>query len=953
MLWVYAANAQQYLMRNFSIQDGLSHANVYRIFQDRKGFLWFCTDYGLCSYNGQVFNTNFADKEGLLNDAVMSVSEDSAGVKYINTYKRGLLVLTDSSLKRYSITEGAYPSFSLHAVRDKYTTWIVSKMGLFRLTGSRISKYNIRDKYGKDVVFNRLTRAGGDLLLCGSNGIYCIKDSIVVPFMAAGIIDTTVAVCGAGNGKYYVALKHKILLLGSGKVAQTYVLPPNQLIKTILYDRQGNLWVALDGEGMLLLQNGILRNITTLLSLNKTVVNDMLEDNEGNIWLATYGAGVFKIGSTNVLAYQPGGSNSNIYCRALCSYGGDKILIGSVGKVSLWNEGVITQVNLNLLHVDNYVYFVSARGSRIFIGTSDGLIVYDSETKRERKIKYEKFYAAIAFCADDAGYIWIGDYTGLYKLKDEQLYAATPVCAGVHRYNAICQDRDGSMWYATDTGLIHANSNGVPAIWLNGVQINDVAADPHGRIWVATNDGSGYIWNNKLKLFTKEDGLASNKCNKLLVQGERLWIATLSGLTYVDLSTLHIEKYVAGPGKDDILSLCGGSDGKLFAGTASKLISMRVADAGPVNAPPPVYITFARTATAQTNMPTELKLAYNDNKLTIGFIGLSYSEPYSVEYRYRIEGLQDSWYTTRSTLIELQALPSGQYTFVLNARKNDGSWGGDARMIITVATPVWKTWWFITVAALACITLLMYTVRKRTIRQEWKRRKQLQQYSKIVYLKQQALSALINPHFIFNCMNSIQYYLDNNENDKANSYLTDFAQLIRMTMEDAQKVWISLDNELARIRLYLSLEQLRFGEKLTYEIHVAETLDLLNTYIPNMVLQPYIENAIWHGIMPKEENGIINITFMPHGEQEIKICISDNGGGIPEGCEEQETGGHYGMKLTKERLELLKALSGENYEVQATQRVDAQGNVAGTLIEVLITARPADISLRRYEDEEQ
>src|SRR5690606_34772303 len=140
-----------------------------------------------------------------------------------------------------------------------------------------------------------------------------------------------------------------------------------------------------------------------------------------------------------------------------------------------------------------------------------------------------------------------------------------------------------------------------------------------------------------------------------------------------------------------------------------------------------------------------------------------------------------------------------------------------------------------------------------------------------------ALSALINPHFIFNCLNSVQYYLNKNQNNLANEYLADFAKLIRLTMEQSQETFITLQEETERLELYLSLEKLRLQEKLSWKLTVDPALDKLNVKIPNMILQPYVENAIWHGIMPKKTGGSITLSINKQSESELKIMIEDDG----------------------------------------------------------------------------
>ncbi len=202
-------------------------------------------------------------------------------------------------------------------------------------------------------------------------------------------------------------------------------------------------------------------------------------------------------------------------------------------------------------------------------------------------------------------------------------------------------------------------------------------------------------------------------------------------------------------------------------------------------------------------------------------------------------------------------------------------------------------------------------------------------------------------------MNSIQYYLHNHDNELANAYLADFARLIRMTMEDAVKAFITLEKEISRLTLYLSLEQLRFGDDLSYEIRVDPLVMTADVYIPNMILQPYIENAIWHGIMPKKSPSKLLILISAEENEQVKITIEDDGVGFRQEHTQQPAfkKGSFGKQITEDRLDLLNKLLGKHYSVTTRPGVDANGEPRGTIVEILITARPLVDAFSQIEQE--
>lgn len=194
--------------------------------------------------------------------------------------------------------------------------------------------------------------------------------------------------------------------------------------------------------------------------------------------------------------------------------------------------------------------------------------------------------------------------------------------------------------------------------------------------------------------------------------------------------------------------------------------------------------------------------------------------------------------------------------------------------------------------------------------------------------------------------------MNKNDREAANNYLSDFATLVRMTMEDAQEAFINLEEEIKRLDLYLALEKLRFGDKLEYKIAVNGDLDIHSIRIPNMILQPYVENAILHGILPKKEKGKINVYFSMVTDTELIIIIEDNGVGLNYDKKHNSVSKHnsFGMKLTEERLDLLNKFSGQHYSVNVMEVYNPDGAVRGTAVEITLPCYPDEKNISLLED---
>ncbi len=212
--------------------------------------------------------------------------------------------------------------------------------------------------------------------------------------------------------------------------------------------------------------------------------------------------------------------------------------------------------------------------------------------------------------------------------------------------------------------------------------------------------------------------------------------------------------------------------------------------------------------------------------------------------------------------------------------------------------------------------------------------------NKLLALEQQSLNASMNRHFIFNSLNSIQYYINSNDRISANKYLTNFAKLIRKNLDTSISgtSLVSLTDEFERLELYISLEKMRFQNKFKHQITIEKTIDTDSISVPPMFLQPFVENSIWHGILPNKTDGEINI-FLTQTNRKYLITIEDNGVGIKESLAKKGNTNHSskGMLITSGRLEILKKTSNKDIVIKGPfQKEDGDGNILGTMVEITI-----------------
>jgi LytS/YehU family sensor histidine kinase len=274
-----------------------------------------------------------------------------------------------------------------------------------------------------------------------------------------------------------------------------------------------------------------------------------------------------------------------------------------------------------------------------------------------------------------------------------------------------------------------------------------------------------------------------------------------------------------------------------------------------------------------------------------------------------------------------------------------GKWSEKA-VSIEIVPAWWSRWWFRLSVLLAVVAIIYFLVKWRLhekYRLQMERSEKEKELSRLQHrtaqLEMHALRAQMNPHFLFNSLNSINRFIIQNNSDQASGYLTKFSRLMRLILQNSQHELIPLESELEALKLYLELEAVRFDHHFTYSIHVDENLDMSMLKVPPLIIQPYAENAIWHGLMHKEEQGKLVIDLREDGD--YLICsITDDGIGRKKAAElkskSASTHKSMGMKITADRIASMKWRKANDNGIQITDLVLPDGTPAGTRVEIKI-----------------
>lgn len=385
------------------------------------------------------------------------------------------------------------------------------------------------------------------------------------------------------------------------------------------------------------------------------------------------------------------------------------------------------------------------------------------------------------------------------------------------------------------------------------------------------------------------------------------------------------------------------SYGHMFIGENNLFEHFKLADLDNYTAVVAPYLNKLMADTAAVlvrtgrQQPASIKLRYDQNTLSFQFSATEFFFPERIGYAYRLAGVDNGWQYTNSfnRKISYTQLKPGDYVFRLMAQREGGSWQGTpVAYTIRIVPAFWQTGLFKLLMALVTGSLVYLLYRRRIAQIRKQHARQTAHEKALLELEARALRAQMNPHFIFNSLNSIKSLINKNQNEQAAVYLTTFSKLIRTLFQHSDQREISLYEELETCRLYTQLEKMRFGEKVDFVFDIEEGIDLKDIKVPALVLQPFVENAIWHGLIPRERGGKL-LVMVSRNNGTVECRIDDNGVGR-EVSAKYKTGlaarESKGIALTRSRLQLDKLLNNREDTLTIIDKRDGDNHPAGTTV---------------------
>jgi hypothetical protein len=645
--------------------------------------------------------------------------------------------------------------------------------------------------------------------------------------------------------------------------------------------------------------------------LSDNRVLSLLLDDEGSLWIGTYLGGLCR--------YFPKTKDFKRY---------------AAGDGSGLSDNIIWTL---LLDHEN----------RILAGTNWGLNIYDPKTEKFSylDINNSNLSNNMVRCLyeDDKQRLWIGTQAGLNLL--EKPYRAFAV---------IKSDQQ--------------QEKGLSNHW-----IRTINQDHLGNLWIGTFSGGLNLFDeasSTFQSFSESDGLPDNIVSGILGDDhDNLWVSTGRGLACMDGKTKTFKSYTVSDGLQDYqfnINACfrtqqgeflfGGNNGftlfvpEIIKQVDSNLFPPEIAFTGfKVFNKDVVPLAAGSPLQEQINEAKTVSLSYDQSVLTFEFAALNFIQPEKNEYAYRLQGFEEDWNVVGNKRSATYTnLEPGTYTFQVSASNNDSVWNNEGRSLkIVIHPPFWGTWWFKTfLTLLACMIALtvINIVRKRI-------REKIRIHKLIAELELKALIAQMNPHFIFNCLTSIQELIVVDKQEEAMHYLNQFSRLLRTVLQSSDKNFIPLDEELTLLELYLELESMRFDQEFHYKIIVDDAIDPEEITIPSFLLQPFVENALWHGLMHKKGDRSLSVSFRLENEDILLCTINDNGIGreVSSKIKKRSVKRYQsmGIKIIRERMSLMKKQDAA-FDLRIIDEKDPQGAAAGTTV---IVRLPLKTSMETKEGE--
>jgi ligand-binding sensor domain-containing protein len=915
-LYFSALSAQPLTSINYSVGEGLPQSQVFAVAQDEKGYLWFGTQGGgLGRFDGKTFQTL------LPSTYISAIGEDFNRMLWVGTSK-GAFRKRNADFEAVQTDDNQAHNFRAFAKTKEGVFLVGSEKGLWiwdEKTQKLQHKNGHRD-LDKTIVQSFLSDEKG-VWIASNNGAfrYNAGGKVVAIPALAGLPVQGICKDEAGNYWFVTYNKGTFILRGSDfTVLRTLNHTDFDNATCCFAAKDGKVWIGTDNKGVMQLsaQDTVWKNLNETDNLPSNNIRQIFQDSWNNTWICTSGGGVSKLLEQNFThfntkngllddrIYALGAGNDN---RIWCAVGNSGVMnYNGVGFQKPLNDSLLKNIRVKTLAMDNL--------GRLWMGTEgDGILLMDSFTNRKLTMAEGLPSNSIkSLVVDKNNHIWAATiYDGLVHIfeKEDHTFSIETIRKGIPDLliSVLKVDSDNRVWFGTRSGIlgyvsnrkvikIFKKENGIPNAGIRAIDF-----DTQDFIYIGTA-GEGIFSANVKQTELQFSPIKITKFyakNIYLLQFDKqdnLWAGSEHGVekfvfdakkNVTDIQHFGKNEGFLGIETCQNAAICEPS-GTLWFGTLNGLTKHFPNKDAQKTSVPKVhfeqislfYQPLQQTAFAYFTLPSGgikegLILPYSQNHLSFDFKSVHLNSDAPIQYRWMLRGAETNWSPlSNQEGVNYAKLESGDYVFMVQATTDGWTFSETISAPFSIAKPFWQMLWFrllaLTVIGLCIYFLIKY--RENKIREkENALRAQLEMKNHLLTLEQKALQLQMNPHFIFNVLTGIQSLVVSQKTEEARQQISNFAQLMRNILSNSRKPLISLKEEIETLEGYLQIEKQSQKADFDYAVHIAQNIDIEEIKLPPMLLQPFVENALIHGISRLEHKGKIDISFDLKGESCIVV----------------------------------------------------------------------------------
>lgn len=937
------ADAQSRMEFNYTMEDGLPSNFVYRAVQDTAGYIWFCTDKGVAKFDGTRFRT-FDVSDGLPHNDIFDIGLDNNGKLWLSTFD-SICYLKNDSIHYLNALNAGFDSPIIHKFRHGDNHFI-----------------EIRGK-GRNVLYEKddtLTRIG--------------QPSLGLPIVVNNEKDFTSII--GNNTKQYIQRFENNTLIYSERISSStslysygqiqiednyylfetdtvYVWTGEEVLKHAYVDlwnlnpqiygvKQYNHNIIIQGYQKNIVVEKNLNIIDSLNYLLHKDFNSFIQDTEGNVWLCTKNGITYLSNSDKASTTYRIPDEEDSFIQLVKDTNNLIYLATKTGK--LFN--VVQDDDLQLIkdfktEKIKDITFDEHKNTLFYFDLDKGIFSLELSKPTQLRthndlIKRENYGSVKSFDISEKGDLVLSEGHGVYVYKDGGVERV------INRRSYASKFNGSELYIGTMSGLYSYSNETLVKISEDDFTyvVQNLFIDNNGELWIVpNNEGLWKLDDNSIFDIPEVRQLYVN--NLIHDKHNAIWLATTMGLYKLieDAKTgeYDLTRYGNSYGitENNIVDVSYYHD-QIYALTEKQLYTFRTSKTQ-IKKDSKFHFTeiFVNGDGKASEQLDELK--HDENNIEISFNTISYSDLGDFSFHWKLLPANQEWQKTNKSTLLFNSLSPGEYSLILNVEDSEGNFlHKDKQLDFTINKPWYGSDLFYFICG--CLLLLSYYLINKWI-QIVQRKKSDAEYEiqrQFYELRLRAVQAQMNPHFLFNALNSIQRFIYQKSPEEANQYIVKFAKLMRLILESTSKNYSSLKEEIQLLENYISLEQLRFADSFDFHLDIENNVVPENIQIPSTILQPFVENSINHGLANKDDHGNIWIRF--NIQNKNLICEIEDDGIGRDSAKKYRNSNHKSraLEIIRERKEVLLKRDNFDFDFYYNDLVSDKGNILGTKLTLTI-----------------